>query len=96
MPLKTAGQFLWVGDSRMWQMILAHVRAAHARIPLEDLVLMLAYEINGRKGQNYLTVSSDLMAKKMLVTTPGRESSIWGLLLRNCSYTTPIPEPSNM
>jgi transposase len=32
MPVKRAGQILGESDSRMWRMLFAHVKAAHARL----------------------------------------------------------------
>jgi hypothetical protein len=32
MPVKRAGQILGESDTRMWRMLFAHVKAAHARL----------------------------------------------------------------
>ncbi len=33
--------------------------------------------MNRRKGQNYLTVFADLLAKRVLFGTPGKDASVW-------------------
>ena len=33
--------------------------------------------MNRRKGHNYLTVFADLLAKRVLFATPGKDASVW-------------------
>jgi transposase len=50
MPVKRAGEILCEGDSRMWRMLFAHVKAAHARLSFDNVVWVGADEMNRRKG----------------------------------------------
>jgi len=77
MPVKRAGQILGESDSRMWRMLFAHVKAAHARLSFDNVVWVGADEMNRRKGHNYLTVFADLLAKRVLFGTPGKDASVW-------------------
>jgi transposase len=77
MPVKRAGQILGESDSRMWRMLFAHVKAAHARLSFDNVVWVGADEMNRRKGHNYLTVFADLLAKRVLFATPGKDASVW-------------------
>ena len=77
MPVKRAGQILGESDSRMWRMLFAHVKAAHARLSFDNVVWVGADEMNRRKGHNYLTVFADLFAKRVLFATPGKDASVW-------------------
>ena len=77
MPVKRAGQILGESDTRMWRMLFAHVKAAHARLSFENVVWVGADEMNRRKGHNYLTVFADLLAKRVLFATPGKDASVW-------------------
>jgi transposase len=61
MPVKRAGQILGESDTRMRQMLFAHVKAAHARLSFDNVVWVGADEMNRRKGHNYLTVFADLV-----------------------------------
>jgi transposase len=95
MPVKGVGQILGESDTRMWRMLFAHVKAAYERLSFENLVWVGADEMNRRKEHNYLTVLADLLAKRVIFATPGKDASVWRLLLRNCCVTTGIPRPSN-
>ena len=78
MPVKRAGQIL-VGesDTRIWRMLFAHVKAAHARLSFDNVVRVGADEMNRRKGHNYLPVFTDLVAKRVFFPTPGKDASVW-------------------
>ena len=77
MPVKRAGQILGESDTRMWRMLFAHVKAAYERLNFENVVWVGADEMNRRKGHNYLTVFADLLAKRVLFATPGKDASVW-------------------
>ena len=77
MPVKRAGQILGESDTRMWRMLFAHVKAAYERLSFENVVWVGAAEMNRRKGDNYLTVFADLLAKRVLFATPGKDASVW-------------------
>jgi len=77
MPVKKAGEILGETDTRLWRMVMAHVQAAHAQLSMEEVVWIGADEMNRRKGHNYLTVFADLIARRVLFATPGKDSSTW-------------------
>jgi transposase len=77
MPVKRAGQILGESATRMWRMLFAHFKAAHARLSFDNVVWVGADEMNRRKGHNYLTVFADLVAKRVLFATPGKDASVW-------------------
>ncbi len=77
MPVKRAGPILGESDFRMWRMLFAHVKAAHASLSFDNVVWVGANEMNRRKGHNYLTVFADLLAKRVLFATPGKDASVW-------------------
>lgn len=77
MLVKRPGQILGENDSRMRRMLFAHVKAAHARLSFDTVVWVGAYEMNRRKGPNYLTVFADLMTKRILFATPGKDTKVW-------------------
>ena len=92
MPVKRAGRILGESDSRMWRMLLAHVKAAHACLIFDNVVWVGADEMNRRKGHNYLTVFVDPLAKGGSSRRPARMPRFGGDLLRNCCGTTGIPK----
>jgi transposase len=77
MPVKRAGEILGESDSRMWRMLFAHVKAAYARLSFENVVWVGADEMNRRKGHDYLTVFADLVQKRVLFATPGKDAEVW-------------------
>jgi transposase len=49
MPVRRAGEILGKNDSRMWRMLFAHVKAAHALLGFNNVVWVGADEMNRRK-----------------------------------------------
>jgi transposase len=76
LPFKRAGQILGEREPRMWRMLLANAKAAHARLGFNNMVMVGADEINRRNGHNYPTVFADLMAKRVVSATPGKDASV--------------------
>jgi transposase len=56
---------------------LGHVKAAHTRVRVEDLVYFRADDINRLKGHNYLTVFANLIPGRVHFATPGKKVSVW-------------------
>jgi transposase len=77
MPVKRAGQILGESDSRMWRMLFAHVKAAHARLNFDNVVWVGADEINRCKGHNNLPVFAELVAQRLLFAAPAKDASVW-------------------
>jgi transposase len=77
MPVKKAGQILGETDQRLWRMLMAHVWAAYRQSSMEEVVWIGADEMNRRKGHNYLTVFADLVARRVLFATEGKDASTW-------------------
>ncbi len=77
MPVKKAGEILGETDHRMWRMLFAHVDAAYAQLDMSKVVWIGADEMNRRKGQNYLTVFVDLIERRVLFATEGKDAATW-------------------
>jgi transposase len=77
-PVKKAGEILGETDQRLWRMLHAHVEAARARADWSEVVWVGADEMNRRKGHNYITVFADLVDKRVLFGTEGKDASVWG------------------
>ncbi len=52
MPVKRAGEILGGGDTRLWRMLMAHVRDAHASADFSKLVYVGLDAMNRHKGHN--------------------------------------------
>jgi transposase len=77
MPVKKAGEILGETDQRLWRMLHAHVEAARAREDWSEVVWVGADEMNRKKGHNYITVFADLVNKRVLFGTEGKDASVW-------------------
>jgi len=77
MPVKKAGEILGETDQRLWRMLHAHVEAARAQADWSEVVWVGADEMNRRKGHNYVTVFADLLNKRVLFGTEGKDASVW-------------------
>jgi transposase len=77
MPVNKVGEILGETDPRLWRMLFAHVEAAHARLSMEDVIWVGADEMNRKKGHHYLTVFVDLLAKRVLFATEGKDAATW-------------------
>lgn len=77
MPVKKAGEILRETDQRLWRMLHAHVEAARAEADWSEVVWVGADEMNRKKGHNYVTVFADLLNKRVLFGTEGKDASVW-------------------
>jgi len=77
MPVKKAGEILGETDKRLWRMLHAHVEAARAQADWSEVIWVGADEMNRKKGHNYVTVFADLLNKRVLFGTEGKDASVW-------------------
>jgi len=75
MPMKRAEEILGEHDTRLWRMLFAHVEKAYAALDLSELVHVGVDEMNCRKGHDYLTVFADLVNKRVVFATEGKDHS---------------------
>ena len=88
MPMKRAGEIIGEDDTRLWRMLFAHMALARQRLDLSELVSLGADEMSSRKGHNYLTVFADLVARRVVFATEGKDHTTFerfceDLLLHN-------------
>lgn len=74
MPVKKAAKIIGETDTRMWRVLFAHVEAAYAALDMSGVVAIGVDEMNRRKGHHYLTVFADLMKKRVLFATEGKDA----------------------
>jgi transposase len=82
MPVKKAGEILGETDQRLWRMLHAHVGAARAQADWSELAWVGADEMNRKKGHNYVTVFADLLKKRVIFGTEGKDASVWASFAR--------------
>jgi transposase len=77
MPVKKAGEILGETDQRLWRMLHAHVDAGRAQADWSEVVWVGADEMNRKKGHNYVTVFADLVERRVLFGTEGKDAEVW-------------------
>jgi len=73
MPVRRAGEILGETDTRLWRMLSNQVKAAHAALDFSEVVQIGVDEMNRRKGHEYLTVFADLLERRVLFATEGKD-----------------------
>ena len=69
----------WVGetDTRLWRLLLTHVEAAWAEADFSRVCCVGVDEMSVRKGHEYITLFADLVAKRVLFATEGKDKETW-------------------
>ena len=73
MPMKRAGEIIGEDDTRLWRMLFAHMALARQRLDLSELVSLGVDEMSSRKGHNYLSVFADLVERRVVFATEGKD-----------------------
>ena len=73
MPMKRAGEILGEHDTRLWRLLFAHIALARRRLDLSEMVSLGVDEMSSRKGHHYLTVFADLVARRVVFATEGKD-----------------------
>lgn len=77
MPVKKAGEILGTTDQTLWRMLFAHVDKAYAALDLSETTWIGVDELSCRKGHEYLSVFADLVAKRVIFATPGKDHEVF-------------------
>ncbi|MGZ5545967.1 MAG: ISL3 family transposase, partial [Limisphaerales bacterium] len=74
MPVARLACLAGESDTRLWRLIQAQVEAARARADFCNVTCVGVDEMAVRKGHNYLSVFADLLGKRVLFGTPGKQA----------------------
>jgi transposase len=77
MPVAAVARHVGETDTRLWRMLKAQVAAAYPRVDWSGVVCVGCDELNVRKGQQYVSVFCDLIGKRVLFATPGKDKAVW-------------------
>jgi transposase len=64
-------------DTRLWRMLFRQVDAAYAEADFSSVGCVGVDEMSVRKGHEYISVFADLVRKRVLFATEGRDHSVW-------------------
>ncbi len=85
MPVSKAGEIVGETDPRLWRMLFAHVAKAYAALDLSEVCWIGVDEMNCRKGHDDLTVFADLVKKRVIFATEGKDAATFRAFIQALS-----------
>jgi len=77
MPMARAAEVMAESDTRLWRMLFKHVEGAYAQADFSKVCCVGVDEMSVAKGQHYVSVFADLVAKRVLFGTEGKDKETW-------------------
>lgn len=77
MPVSKVAQMVGESDTRLWRMLFRQVGAAYTENDFSQVCCIGVDEMSVRKGHDYISVFADLVKKRVLFATEGREGETW-------------------
>jgi transposase len=77
MPVSKAAEVVGETDTRLWRMLFRQVDAAYAQADFSSVCCVGVDEMNVRKGREYISVFADLLARRVIFATEGRDRQTW-------------------
>lgn len=77
MPVSKVAEVVGETDTRLWRMLFRQVEAAYAEADFSQVCCVGVDEMSVRKGREYVSVFADLVRKRVLFATEGRDHQVW-------------------
>lgn len=77
MPMSRVAKLVGETDTRLWRMLVRHVKAAYAEADFSSVCCVGVDEMSVRKGHEYISVFADLVRKRVLFATEGKDRETW-------------------
>jgi transposase len=77
MPVSKVAEVVGETDTRLWRMLFRQVDAAYAEADFSNVCCVGVDEMSVRQGREYLSVFADLVRKRVLFATEGRDHWVW-------------------
>jgi transposase len=77
MPMSKVGEIMGETDTRLWRMLFRQVDTAYAEADFSQVCCVGVDEMSVRKGHEYVSVFADLVAKRVLFATEGKDKETW-------------------
>ena len=77
MPMRQVAQAVGETDTRLWRMLFRQVDAAYAEADFSNECCVGVDEMSVRKGHEYISVFADLVKKRVLFATAGKDQATW-------------------
>lgn len=78
MPMSKVAEAVGESDTRLWRLLFRQVEAAYAEADFSQVCCVGVDELSVRKGHEYISVFADLLAKRVLFATEGKDRETWG------------------
>lgn len=77
MPMAKVAAVVQESDMRLWRMLFKHVDGAYGQADFSNVCCVGVDEMGVRKGQEYISVFADLVAKRVIFATEGHDQETW-------------------
>jgi transposase len=77
MPMSKVEEVVGETDTRLWRMLFRQVDAACAEADFSSVCCVGVDEMSVRKGHEYISVFADLLRKRVLFATEGKDHQVW-------------------
>lgn len=77
MPMSKVGEVMGETDTRLWRLLFRQVERAYAEADFSNVSCVGVDELSIRQGQEYLSVFADLVQKRVLFATEGKDHTVW-------------------
>lgn len=77
MPMRKVAALVGETDTRLWRMLFRQVDAAYAEADYSNVCCVAVDELSVRKGHEYVSVFADLVKKRVLFATEGKDHQVW-------------------
>jgi transposase len=77
MPMAKVAEVTAESDTRLWRLLFKHIDGAYAQADFSNVCCVGVDEMSLHRGQSYLTVFADLVAKRVIFATEGKDIATW-------------------
>ena len=77
MPMSKVAEAVGETDTRLWRMLFRQVDTAYAQADFSNVCCVGVDEMSVRKGHEYISVFADLVKKRVLFATEGKDQETW-------------------
>jgi len=77
MPVSKVADLVSETDTRLWRLLFRQVDAAYAEADFSNVCCVGVDEMSVRKGHEYISVFADLLAKRVIFATEGKDRQTW-------------------
>lgn len=77
MPIAKVAKVTGESDTRLWRMLFKHVDGAYSQSDFSNVCCVGVDEMSIHKGHQYLSVFADLLEKRVIFATEGKDKETW-------------------